>query len=336
MRLSLIIPFYQKEPGLLSRALQSVAAQTHPEGLHVKALVIDDASPLDPSTEISEATWPAWMTCEIIRRSNGGPGAARNTGLDAAVGSDLVAFLDSDDVWEHDHLVRAIEAFNDPECDLYFCNSQFDKDTTLFSLDGFPAPDTVYTTRPSRFDDLFAMTGEETLSNLLRCYASHTSTIVFRQNSAMARHRFDERLRIAGEDHAMWVDLASDARRAVFSTFVGSVRGHGVDIYRSVSHGDRIPYFNQHGFQLIKHHGFLKRFDLDGKALASVERSLDNHSFEVFRSLLRPSGLKILRDATARRILRQIYPDPWANTFRHLRRWRRERRANKLVAGREP
>ena len=332
MRLSLIIPFYQKEPGLLARALQSVAAQTRPEGLHVRALIVDDASPLDPSKEISEATWPAWMTCEIIRRSNGGPGAARNTGLDAAADSDFVAFLDSDDVWEQDHLARAIEAFDDPECDLYFCDSQHDEETSLFPLVGFPAADTVHTPRPSRFGELFEMTGTETLSSFLRCYASHTSTVVFRQNPAMSRHRFDPELRIAGEDHAMWVDLANDARRTVFSTYIGSARGHGVDVYRSVTHGDWVPYFHQHGFQVIKNHGFLKRFDFEPRALASVERSLDNHNFEVFRSLLRPAGLKILRDATARRILRRIYPDPWANTFRYLSRWRRARRAHKLAA----
>ena len=39
----------------------------------------------------------------FIRRANGGPGAARNTGILAAK-AEFIAFLDSDDQWEATHL----------------------------------------------------------------------------------------------------------------------------------------------------------------------------------------------------------------------------------------
>jgi len=40
---TIIIPYYQREPGILARALRSVFAQTHPD---FEVIVVDDASPL--------------------------------------------------------------------------------------------------------------------------------------------------------------------------------------------------------------------------------------------------------------------------------------------------
>ncbi|MBN9273015.1 MAG: glycosyltransferase, partial [Mesorhizobium sp.] len=42
---SVIIPYYQREPGILTRELRSVFAQTHPD---FEIIVVDDSSPLSP------------------------------------------------------------------------------------------------------------------------------------------------------------------------------------------------------------------------------------------------------------------------------------------------
>jgi mycofactocin glycosyltransferase len=73
-------------------------------------IVVDDAS-ADPGAIAAIA---AAHGARVIRRPvNGGPGAARNTGL-AAASTELVAFLDSDCVPEPDWLDRLLPHFADP------------------------------------------------------------------------------------------------------------------------------------------------------------------------------------------------------------------------------
>lgn len=48
MRTAVIIPFYQREAGILSRALDSVDGQILPEGHSLTVFVIDDESPCPP------------------------------------------------------------------------------------------------------------------------------------------------------------------------------------------------------------------------------------------------------------------------------------------------
>src|SRR5512144_2193690 len=85
---SVIIPTYGRAK-FLSEAVASVLAQTCAD---FECIVVDDASP-------EPATVPDDERVRLSRREeNGGPPAARNTGIDAACGT-YVAFLDDDDVW---------------------------------------------------------------------------------------------------------------------------------------------------------------------------------------------------------------------------------------------
>jgi hypothetical protein len=75
-----------------------------------RVIVVDDAS-ADPGAIAAIA---ARYGAEVVRRPvNGGPGAARNTGLTAA-GTELVAFLDSDCVPRPGWLDRLLPHFADP------------------------------------------------------------------------------------------------------------------------------------------------------------------------------------------------------------------------------
>jgi glycosyltransferase involved in cell wall biosynthesis len=102
---SVVIPHYNR-PQRLIETLKSVAAQTW---RNLEVLVVDDASsaPLD---ELAD-----WMAQDprmrLVRLEvNGGPSAARNAGLARARG-ELVAFLDSDDLWAPDKIERQVAAF---------------------------------------------------------------------------------------------------------------------------------------------------------------------------------------------------------------------------------
>ena len=99
---TVIVPVRDR-PDLLDRCLAAF------RGEH-QVIVVDDAS-RDPVTVAEVA---ARHGAELIRRDiNGGPGAARNTGL-AEASSDLVAFVDSDCAPSPDWIARLAAHFADP------------------------------------------------------------------------------------------------------------------------------------------------------------------------------------------------------------------------------
>lgn len=95
---SVVIPTYER-PKLLSQAVRSVLAQTVSD---LECIVVDDAGPR-PAGGFDDPR------VRVIRRvTNGGEPAARNTGLDAALGR-YVAFLDDDDLYTPDRLEIALD-----------------------------------------------------------------------------------------------------------------------------------------------------------------------------------------------------------------------------------
>lgn len=98
---SVIVPTFGR-PRFLEEAIGSVLDQTIGD---LECLVVDDASPspVDPPTD---------DRVRLIRREiNGGPAAARNTGLAAARGT-YIAFLDDDDMFTPDRLEIAAEGLD--------------------------------------------------------------------------------------------------------------------------------------------------------------------------------------------------------------------------------
>jgi glycosyltransferase involved in cell wall biosynthesis len=96
---SVIIPTFGR-PAFLADSVESVLRQTITD---FECIVVDDASPVTP-------TLPDDPRLRLVRReTNGGPPAARNTGIGAASGR-FLAFLDDDDVWLPGRLDLAVEA----------------------------------------------------------------------------------------------------------------------------------------------------------------------------------------------------------------------------------
>ena len=86
---SVVIPAYNAER-FIAEAIESALAQTHPS---LEVVVVDDGS-----TDGTAAAAEGYPGVTLLRRPNGGIGAARNTGVAQATG-DFLAFLDADDVW---------------------------------------------------------------------------------------------------------------------------------------------------------------------------------------------------------------------------------------------
>jgi glycosyltransferase involved in cell wall biosynthesis len=97
-KVTIIIPTYNRRPMVLE-ALESVRAQTFEAW---ECIVVDDGS-TDGTAQAVESL--ADERIRLLRQPNRGVAAARNRGL-AEARSELIAFLDSDDLW----LPRKLEA----------------------------------------------------------------------------------------------------------------------------------------------------------------------------------------------------------------------------------
>jgi len=231
---AVIIPYFQRKPGLLCAALDSVAAQT---GVgEVRVLVVDDSSPLPPESEIRDSTIdPTRVT--VIRQANAGPAVARNRGLDSVPpDADFIAFLDSDDVWTPGHLGNAIAALGD-DLDFYFANhlepgARRDAFAWHRRLDSGHTP---LDRGSSTWRYVGDMVDQVILANVIE-----TSTVVFRRDR-LGQLRFREDFRSAYEDHLFWIAAAGESRGFAFSRDVEARYGYGVSIWRSICLGsDRL------------------------------------------------------------------------------------------------
>ncbi len=232
-RIAVVIPYFQRTPGLLVKALGSVVAQQVDADLRV--VVVDDASPHPAKAELLAAgTLP--MAVELIEQANQGPGGARNAALDRlnqTAPPDFVAFLDSDDQWRPPHLQRALDALA-PGHDVYFSNFfQLGADTPAFdranrlALESHPPIHGDATLRTYRGD---------MLTQIVTGNVIGTSTVVYRL-PRFAAHRFRTEYRRAGEDYLFWMGLVAKGALFCFGTDPMVDYGRGVNVYSSAGWG---------------------------------------------------------------------------------------------------
>lgn len=108
MRFSLIMPVYNAE-ATLSRALQSIASQTFRD---LEVVFVDDYCTDSSPTLMEDFQRNSGLDVTIVHQPNNqGVAAARNRGLEAALG-DYIGFVDADDTLEPQALEKASEALD--------------------------------------------------------------------------------------------------------------------------------------------------------------------------------------------------------------------------------
>lgn len=111
---STVIPTFNRGWSIC-RAVKSVLCQDYP---NIEIIVVDDGS--DDDTE--EKLAPYTDRIRVLKQKNKGVSAARNAGIKAAFG-DLIAFLDSDDLWESDKISKQTAFFTEhPEA--FICQTE--------------------------------------------------------------------------------------------------------------------------------------------------------------------------------------------------------------------
>ncbi|TAM99092.1 MAG: glycosyltransferase family 2 protein [Rhizobiaceae bacterium] len=270
MKIAVVIPYFQRKPGILRSAVDSVLAQELPDGVAVELVIVDDESPLPPQRDLGGIDLPPPFSMILLDRANGGPGAARNTALDYLdpAGTDYVAFLDSDDVWFPGHLRQALMALAG-DADFYFANSMHDGVTSFSYFE--------YMTRNHDVGigaepEARSISGRRAFDEFLVHCIPHTSNVVYRfpPHSAL---RFDSRLRRTGEDQLFWIMLARQSGTVSYSTAVMGARGEGVSIYREALAWDSVNAPDRLIDGLVFRNKLTTVFDLDAvqKTLSEKE-----------------------------------------------------------------
>ncbi len=115
---SVIVPAYGCAK-FIAATLDSVLAQTY---RNFEIVVVNDGSP--DSDELERVLEPYQSRITYLRQENQGPSAARNTGIQASRGQ-YIAPLDSDDLWDPEHLAAQIAMLEaDPSIDLVYADAR--------------------------------------------------------------------------------------------------------------------------------------------------------------------------------------------------------------------
>ena len=184
---SVIMAAYNVEP-YLAAAMQSVRRQTYRD---FELLVIDDGS-TDESYEIALRNAAGDPRVKVLRKPNGGISSARNYALRVATG-DLIAFIDSDDMWDPAFLKSQVDILaSRPEIDIVSGNGWF-LGGSQSGRPARPVPDR----RP--LPDLLSIIKDENAVFIMTVFRRHVYDTI---------GGFDESLK-TNEDYDFWLRAAA-------------------------------------------------------------------------------------------------------------------------------
>lgn len=213
MKISIVIPLYNKEAYIL-RALKSIQDQ-YP----LEVIIVDDNS-TDRGVNVVSSFIESKINSQINwillkTKWNGGPGVARNVGIDHAKG-DYIAFLDADDEYSPDYIAYAKELMSKHKYDALIFKVRYQSNALE---------------RPflkNVFDDLLSIEdGVFILENVFSFLAKESliigngNIICRRELIGKLRYNVNER---AFEDWEFWYRVFSEAlkcKRVLFSNYVG-------------------------------------------------------------------------------------------------------------------
>ena len=203
---SVIIPAYNAAD-FLGETLDSVLAQTYK---NLEIIVVDDGS-TDTTPNLLDSYGDR---IKVLRQTNAGQAAARNNGARSAKG-ELLAFLDSDDLWDPDKITRQVELLNRfPTALAVYCDHRTidaqGKPTSASAAMAYPRP-----------------SGDILRALLLGPCIITPGLVLLRRHAFDMTSGFDETSLMRGhEDYAFWLRLATQGAFIYSSDTLVSYRRH--------------------------------------------------------------------------------------------------------------
>ncbi len=203
---SVVVPTFNRAE-YLEACVASVLAQTWSSW---ELIVIDDGSTDATTDYLRDVADPRVRTISLPH--SGVPARVRNAGLAAATG-DLVAFLDSDDLWDARKLeIQVADLLRHPECGWSYT------DVELIDDGGRVLPKSRFRAwKPRSGDIVEALLAHEAM---VAC-----PTVLAKLRLIEDAGRFDEALRFS-EDYDLWLRLAACSRARAVPQRLSRVRLH--------------------------------------------------------------------------------------------------------------
>ncbi len=199
-RISVIIPTYNRAD-FLAEALASIAAQTL---LPFEVIVVDDGSTDHTADVVRASALPVLYVCQ----DHVGVASARNRGLEKSRG-DLIAWLDSDDLWEPEFLATCVSVLQEQSdwAGVY-------TGVTIIDSKGGDQSQRVRVTSPAQLHTQLVV-------------GNHIATSALMVRAECFAHvgRFDLSLPV-GEDYDMWLRLASQFAIGGIACALARIRVH--------------------------------------------------------------------------------------------------------------
>lgn len=241
-RCEVVIPYWQREEGVLLRTLTAVFKQTFQD---FRVIVVDDESPCPATIDIRKLPIDQQQRIEIIKQKNTKQAGARNRGLEACSTDTLmVALLDSDDVWDPEHLARAETLFTQHGVDFYWASVYVDPKFA----EGYALPSAMI--QPELRREIKGTNGAFEITNLPKIMSGqwfrhmHLSPTIM-SGKVASRVRFNRDFTVA-EDFEFLVKCALEAKKPAATDAVGVYRSVGENIWHGIQPTDALFSFEKY------------------------------------------------------------------------------------------
>jgi len=210
-KVSAIIPTYNGAR-YIAETIQSALHQTYRD---CEVLVVDDGS----TDDTPKVVGLFGDKVRYFRKSNGGPGSARNFGIQQAQG-EYIALLDHDDLWLPDRLERQVPILDSrPEVGLVY------SDASLYHDDSNQSPNTCFGFYPPYSGKVFKKLFEGNFVPNL--------TVLVRRECFEKLGLFDESGRMMmTDDYHMWLRIAAHYEFTYVPRPLGKFRLHRGNLSR--------------------------------------------------------------------------------------------------------
>jgi len=234
---SVIIPCFNSEKWI-KFTLESVYQQSYK---NIEIILIDDGSTDNTKSIIKNY----YKDIKYIFKKNEGPAAARNVGLKIATG-EYIAFLDSDDLWDHQKIKKQVDYLdNHGEIALVFNNVKvINEENEIQYITNKKVP----MNKKKLIRDLY-----------LGKIGMNTPTIMIRRSVFDEVNGFDESLK-RREDHYLMIEIAAKFQVIFMEDSLTSVRVNSKSISRTTKPDELLELYSPFLKKTVDNFPFLKKY----------------------------------------------------------------------------
>ncbi len=273
---SIIIPLYNKEK-YIQNTIESALHQTFTD---FEIIVVNDGS-TDSSLAIVEQIEDSRI--KIFSTKNGGVSKARNYGIEKAQ-SDLIAFLDGDDLWEENHLESLYKLWKKyPNCGLYASgySKKFDNSRPIKAVF-------------AGLEDFFGVVEDFFKASIIDCLATSSSVMI--QRFVFNKIGGFNQILKRREDTEFWIRIALQFKIAFSSKITVKILFNPLENHLSKSKNDNhtLRFYQIFESEEKINLSFKKYLDLNRFAMALESKlNCDYNNYHILINSINKSNLNL-------------------------------------------